>query len=109
MCKGKGKEQREGKISHKNGKVQDKEAIAHKYRGNKKSDFYKYQDIILVVYNILSEMAHFVATTERTLANELVRLFRNIMQKLYELPERVILNRKLQFVAELTKKCHKLY
>jgi len=35
------------------------------------------KDVILVVCNILSKMAYFVATTERMLAEELARLFRN--------------------------------
>jgi len=32
---------------------------------------------ILVVYDRFSKMAHFIATTERTLAEELTRLFRD--------------------------------
>ena len=35
------------------------------------------KDAILVVYDSLSKMAHFVATTEGTLAESLVRLFRD--------------------------------
>ena len=35
------------------------------------------KDAILVVYNRLSKMAHFVATTEETLAEGLARLFRD--------------------------------
>ena len=37
------------------------------------------KDMILVVCDRLSKMAHFVATTERILAEGLVRLFRNNM------------------------------
>jgi len=36
-------------------------------------------DMILVVYNRLSKMTHFVATMERTSAEGLARLFRNNM------------------------------
>jgi len=35
------------------------------------------KDIILVVYDKLSKMAYFVVTIEGTLAERLVRLFRN--------------------------------
>jgi len=35
------------------------------------------KDTILVVCNILSKITYFVATTERILAEELVRLFRD--------------------------------
>ena len=35
------------------------------------------KDAILVVYDRLSKMTHFVATTERTLAKGLVRLFQD--------------------------------
>jgi len=35
------------------------------------------KDVILVVCNKLSKMMHFVATTEGTLVEELIRLFRN--------------------------------
>ena len=37
------------------------------------------KDVILVVCDRLSKMAHFVATTEETLAEGLVRLFRDNM------------------------------
>jgi len=35
------------------------------------------KDVILVVYNRLSKMMHFVATTEGTSAERLARLFRD--------------------------------
>ena len=35
------------------------------------------KDVILVVYDRLSKMTHFVATTEGTLAEELAWLFKN--------------------------------
>jgi len=49
-----------------------------------------------------------VATTERALMEGLVRLFRDNMWKLHELPESVILDRKPQFVVELIKKLNKI-
>jgi len=39
---------------------------------------------------------------------ELARLFRDNMWKLYRLPESVISDRKLQFVAELTKEINRI-
>jgi len=35
------------------------------------------KDVILVVYDRLSKMAHFIATIEETLVKELARLFKN--------------------------------
>ena len=62
------------------------------------------RDVILVVCNRLLKMTYFVITTEGTTVEELARLFRDNMWKLYRLPESVILYRRLQFVVELTKK-----
>ena len=61
------------------------------------------RDVILVVCNRLLKMTYFVITTEGTTVEELARLFRDNMWKLYRLPESVILYRRLQFVVELTK------
>jgi len=66
------------------------------------------KDVILVVCNRLSKMAHFVATIEGMLAKELVRLFRDNMWKLHRLPESVISNRGLQFAVKLTKELNKM-
>ena len=53
------------------------------------------KDAILVVYNRLSKMTYFMATTEGTLAEELVRLFKDNIWKLYSLSEIIIFNREL--------------
>ena len=66
------------------------------------------KDAILVVCDRLSKMAHFVATTEKTLAEGLVRLFRDNVWKLHGLLESVISDRGPQFVAELTKKLNRM-
>ena len=66
------------------------------------------KDVILVICDKLSKMVYFVATTERALVEELVRLFRDNMWKLHELPESVILDREPQFAAELTKKLNEM-
>ena len=66
------------------------------------------KDVILVVCNRLSKMTHFVAATERISAEELARLFRDNVWKLHRLPESVVLDRRPQFAAELTKELNKI-
>jgi len=61
------------------------------------------KDAILVVCDRLSKMMHFVATTEGTTAEGLARLFRDNVWRLHRLPESVVLDRGLQFAAELIK------
>ena len=65
-------------------------------------------DVILVVCNRLSKIAHFVAVTEGMLVEDLARLFRDNMWKLHRLPESVISDRKPQFAVELTKKLNRM-
>ena len=64
--------------------------------------------MILVVFDKLFKMTHFVATTERMSVEELAKLFRNNMWKLHRLPKSVILDKKPQFAAELMKKLNKV-
>ena len=52
----------------------------------------KWHNTLLVVVNILSKMAHFVLTSEKTLVKELVKLLRNYVWKLHELPDSIILD-----------------
>ena len=66
------------------------------------------KDVILVVCDWLSKMTYFVATTERTSAKGLVRLFRNNIWKLHGLPESMVSDRELQFIAELTKELNRM-
>ena len=66
------------------------------------------KNVILVVCDRLSKITYFVATMKGTLAKELVWLIRNNMWKLYILLKSVILDRGLQFVAELTKELNKM-
>ena len=66
------------------------------------------KNTILVVYNKLSKMMHFVATKKGILAEKLMRLFRNNMWKLHRLSESVINNKRLQFVVELTKELNRM-
>jgi len=51
---------------------------------------------------------NFIVTTEGTLAEELVRSFRNNIWKLHGLLESVISNRRPHFVAESTKELNKI-
>jgi len=53
------------------------------------------KDAILVVCNKLSKMTHFVTTMEKTIAEGLVRLFRDNMWKLYRLLESIVSDREL--------------
>ena len=62
------------------------------------------KDVILVVCDWLSKIVHFMATTEEILAEGLVWLFRDNIWELYGLLESMILDRRLQFAVELTKK-----
>ena len=55
----------------------------------------KGHDSILVVCDRFSKMSHFVATTEKTTAEGLAKLFRDNMWKLHGLPESMISDRGL--------------
>ena len=66
------------------------------------------KDVILVVCGKLSKITHFVVIIKGTIVKGLARLFRDNMWKLYELPKSVVLNRGLQFAAELIKKLNKM-
>jgi len=65
-------------------------------------------DSILVVCDRFSKMSHFVATTEKTTAEGLARLFRDNVWKLHRLLESVISDRGPQFAAGLTRKLNKM-
>ena len=66
------------------------------------------KDTILVVYNRLSKMIHFMAMTEGTLAEGLAKLFRDNIWKLHRLPESIVLDRGPQFAVELTKELNRM-
>jgi len=68
----------------------------------------KGHDSILVVCDRFSKMSHFVATTEKTTAEGLAKLFRDSVWKLHGLPESVISDRRPQFAAEMTKELNKM-
>jgi len=68
----------------------------------------KGHDSILVVCDRFSKMSHFVAMTEKTTAEGLVKLFRDNVWKLHELLESVISDRRPQFAAGLMKELNKM-
>ena len=53
-------------------------------------------------------MIHFIATTEGTLVEGLAKSFRDNVWRLHKLPESVVLDRGLQFVAELIKELNRI-
>jgi len=53
-------------------------------------------------------MAHFIATTEKTSAGGLAKLFRDQVWKLHELPESIVLDRGVQFTAGMMKELNNL-
>jgi len=66
------------------------------------------KDAILVVYNRLFKMTHFVVTTKETSAEELAWFFRDNVWKLHGLPKSVVSDRRPQFAADLTKKLNQM-
>ena len=65
-------------------------------------------DSILVVCDRFLKISYFVATIEKIIAEELVRLFRDNIWKLHGLPESMISDRGLQFMAGLTRELNKM-
>jgi len=65
-------------------------------------------DSILVVYNKFLKMSHFVAMIEKTIVEELARLFRDNMWKVHRLPESMILDKRPQFAVGLIKELNKM-
>ena len=68
----------------------------------------KSHDSILIVCDRFLKMSHFVATTEKTTAEGLARLFRDNVWKLHGLPKSVISDRGPQFAAGMTKELNKM-
>jgi len=66
------------------------------------------KNIILVIYDRLLKIAHFVATTECISTEGLARLFKDNIWKLYKFPESVISDRRPQFAAELTRELNRI-
>ena len=66
------------------------------------------KDTIMVIYNRLLKITHFIATTKRMLAESLTRLFKENMWKLYRLLKSIVLDRGLQFIAEMMKELNRM-
>jgi len=65
-------------------------------------------DSILVVVDRFTKMAHFVPTTEKTMAEGLARLFRDNVWRLHGLPESIISDRGPQFAAGLMRELNEI-
>jgi len=61
-----------------------------------------------VVVDRLTKIVYFISTTEKTLAEGLVRLFRDNMWKLHRLPKSIISDRGPQFIVELMKELNRI-
>ena len=65
-------------------------------------------DVILVVCDRITKIAHFMSTTEKTLAERVVRLFWNNIWKLHGLPKSIIMDRGAQFAAGMMKELNQM-
>ena len=65
-------------------------------------------DAILVVCNRFSKMAHFIATTEKTSAEGLAKLFQDQVWRLHGLLESIISDRGVQFAVGIIKELNNL-
>ena len=65
-------------------------------------------DVILVVCNRFSKMAHFIVTTEKMSAEELARLFWDQVWKLHRLLESIVSDRGVQFAVGMMKELNNL-
>ena len=63
---------------------------------------------ILVVVDQLTKMVYFIPTTEKTMAEGLVRLFRDNVWKLYGLPKSIILDQGPQFAARIMQELNRI-
>jgi len=65
-------------------------------------------DAILVIYDKMRKMAHFVPTTEKTLVEGVARLFQDNVWKLHGLPESIIIDREAQFAAGMMRELNQM-
>ena len=61
-----------------------------------------------MVYDCFSKIAHFIATMEKTSAKGLAKLFQDHIWKLHRLPESIISDRGVQFMAGMIKELNNL-
>ena len=62
----------------------------------------------MVVCDRLTKMAHFVPTTEKTLAEGVMRLFQDNIWKLHGLPKSIIMDRGAQFAVGMMKELNNM-
>lgn len=62
----------------------------------------------MVIVDKFTKIAHFIPTTEKTVAEGLARLFRDNIWKLYGLPDSIILDRGPQFAARIMRELNLL-
>jgi len=65
-------------------------------------------DVILVVYDRITKMAHFVPITERTSVEWVARLFQDNVWKLHGLPESIITDRRAQFAVGMMRELNQI-
>jgi len=65
-------------------------------------------DAILVVCDRFSKITYFIATTEKTSAEGLTKLFRDQVWKLHGLSESIVSDRRVQFAAGMMKELNNL-
>ena len=65
-------------------------------------------DSILVVVDRLTKMAHFIPTAKKMTAGELAGLFRDNVWKLHSLPESIISDRGLKFIAGVMRELNSM-
>jgi len=65
-------------------------------------------DAILVVCDRFSKIAYFIATTEKTSAEELAKLFQDQVWRLHGLLESIISDKGVQFTAGMIKELNNL-
>ena len=61
-----------------------------------------------MVVNRLTKIVYFIPTIEKTSVEGLARLFRDNVWKLHGLPESIISDRRLQFVAGLIRELNRI-
>jgi len=65
-------------------------------------------DLILVVVDRFTKMAHFMPITEKTSIERLARLFRDNIWKLHGLPDSIISDRGPQFAADVMRELNRM-
>jgi len=63
---------------------------------------------ILVVYDRITKMAHFVPTMKKTLMEGVARLFQDNVWKLHSLPESIIIDSGVQFAVGMMKELNQI-